>query len=245
MLPTVIDLHCHILPGIDDGAPDIDDAAAMAAQAQEDGIVTICATPHIRHDHDVRIPELSERVAALNDELERRGIGVRVVTGGELAETALDGLDREELARVALAGGRWILLEPAPGPLSDSLLAAVERLSANGYRALIAHPERHLGEAAIEILTALIHKGALIQGTAAMLAARDESPLLDLAGHGLIHVLGSDSHSARIGRPVRLSAGLSVLTRIPEIEAHAQWVAETAPAAIIAGEELDPPFAPG
>ena len=60
----MIDLHCHILPGVDDGARDLDDAAAMAAQAQADGIATICATPHIRHDHDVRIAELADRVEA-------------------------------------------------------------------------------------------------------------------------------------------------------------------------------------
>jgi protein-tyrosine phosphatase len=244
ILPSVIDLHCHILPGLDDGARDVDEAVAMAVQAEADGIATICATPHIRHDHDVRIPELTERVARLNDELARRGIGVRVATGGELAETALDALDHEELAKIALAGGRWVLLEPAPGALSDSLLAAAERLSAQGYSALVAHPERHLGEAAIEILTALVRNGALIQGTAALLQEGDESPLSDLARRGLIHVLGSDSHSARIGRPVRLSAGLAALTRIPTVKPHAHWVVELAPAAILAGEELAPPFPP-
>ncbi len=216
----------------------------MAVQAEADGITTICATPHIRHDHDVRISELIQRRATLNDELAHRGIGVRVAAGGELAETALEGLDGEELAQIALGGGCWVLLEPAPGALSDSLLTAAERLSALGYRALVAHPERHLGEAAIEILTALVRTGALIQGTAALLQEGGESPLFDLARRGLIHVLGSDSHSARIGRPVRLSGGLAALTRIPTVKPHARWVAELAPAGILAGEELTPPFLP-
>ena len=84
----VIDLHCHILPGIDDGAADAADSVAMAAQAQDDGIELVCATPHIRWDHDVRIPELAGRVAALNEKLASQRIRTRVATGGEVAETS-------------------------------------------------------------------------------------------------------------------------------------------------------------
>ena len=239
----MIDLHCHILPGLDDGAGDLDDAVDMALQAEGDGIRTICATPHIRHDHDVRIPELSGRVARLNAELSDRSIGVRIAVGGEVAETALGGLDATELARVALAGKRWILLEPAPGPLSESLIGAADHLSEHGFRALIAHPERHLGAEATEVLARLARKGALIQGTAALLEP-EGSALLDLGRRGLLHVLGSDAHSARIGRPVRLAAGFEALSRLPELQPHIRWIAELAPAAILAGEDVAPPFPP-
>jgi protein-tyrosine phosphatase len=78
----VIDLHCHILPALDDGALDLDDAVAIAWQAQSDGIRTVCATPHIRHDHDVVVGELADRVAELGAELWRRGIPVHVTIGG-------------------------------------------------------------------------------------------------------------------------------------------------------------------
>jgi hypothetical protein len=81
------------------------------------------------HDHDVRISELAWRVEEINAELERAGIPARVATGGEVAETILGRLDDDELRAVSLGGGgRWILLEPAPGPLSDSIAAAVEHL---------------------------------------------------------------------------------------------------------------------
>lgn len=239
----MIDLHCHILPGIDDGARDVDDAVAMAAQAEADGITAICATPHIRHDHDVKILELAERVTQLNQDLARHGIRVRVLAGGEVAETALAGLERAELAKVALAGGHWILLEPAPGPLSESLRAAAQALGREGYRPIVAHPERHLGPGAVEALIGLVHDGALVQGTAALLE-NDESPVHELAARGLIHVLGSDSHSATVGRPVRLSAGLAAIGRIPVVGRYADWVAEEAPAAIVADMELVPPFQP-
>jgi protein-tyrosine phosphatase len=100
------------LPGIDDGARDLDDAVAMARQAQADGIAAICATPHIRHDHDVRIPELPSRLAELAAAVTAAGCRTRVLPGGEVAATALDGLDDRDLAAVSLRGsGRWILLE--------------------------------------------------------------------------------------------------------------------------------------
>jgi protein-tyrosine phosphatase len=240
----VIDLHCHILPGVDDGAADIEDAVAMAEQAAADGIAAICATPHIRDDHDVRPPELAERVASLNAELAGRNVGVSILTGAEVAETALGGLNPEELGSVALGGGRWVLLEPAPGPLSVSLLAAVRELAGHGHGAIIAHPERHFGERAPELLRDLVRDGALIQATAAFFEGAETSPLHDLASRGLVHVLGSDSHSARVGRPARLSAGLDALSRVPGMRRHMDWVAEDAPAAITEGRKVMPPFPP-
>lgn len=77
----MIDLHCHILPGVDDGAADLDDALAMARQGEADGIQAICATPHIRHDHDVRIGELPARISELRQGDPRRGMPGRGLVG--------------------------------------------------------------------------------------------------------------------------------------------------------------------
>ena len=241
----VIDLHCHILPGIDDGAADLADAIAMARQGAADGIGVVCATPHIRHDHDVRIGELRERSLALEAALRDHGIPVAIQPAGEVAETVLDHLDDAELGQVAL-GGRWVLLEPAPGPLGDSLHEACERLAARGYRPILAHPERHLTHDLPERLATLIGDGALVQSTAAHVA--DDGPLGDgmreLAERGLIHVLGSDAHSASAGRPVRLSDGVERLQGIDRLAPHVEWIAELAPAALLAGREVTPPYSP-
>ena len=162
----MIDLHCHILPAIDDGAADLADSVGMARQGVADGVEAICATPHIRHDHDVRIAELEGRVEAVNRRLVEENVPIVVLQGGEVAETAVEGLDEEDLARVTLGAGRWVLLEPAPGPLGDSLERRVEELSARGRRALIAHPERHVAADMFERLARLVDRGALIQMTA-------------------------------------------------------------------------------
>lgn len=241
-----IDLHCHILPGLDDGAVDLEDSLAMAAQAAEDGIEVICATPHIRHDHEVVIDELAARVAEVNRELRRRSAPVTIAAGGEVSESALEDLDRAELEAVALGeGGRWILLEPAPGPLSDSLGEAAEALRSMGFGALIAHPERHPGPDLEERLAALIARGALVQATADHLVAPETGPgMAALAARGLIHVLGSDAHSARFGRPVALGAGLSRLGELDLLAPHMTWIASEAPRAILAGAPVEPPFRP-
>lgn len=241
----MIDLHCHILPGLDDGAVDLDDSVAMAAQAQADGIEAVCATPHIRHDHRVRITELAERVAAVNHELERRGIGVRVLRGGEVAEARLPELDASELRGVALGEGRWVLLEPAPGPLTESLSAAAGELAAAGFGALIAHPERHLDSRAPARLAQLVTEGALVQATAAYFEHPEVAPgMLELARRGLIHVVGSDSHSAAHGRPVRLSPAFERLGAVEPMRSNLNWVIEQAPGAIARGEPVRAPFQP-
>jgi protein-tyrosine phosphatase len=240
----VIDLHCHILPGIDDGAVDLRDSLAMAEQAQADGIDAICATPHIRHDHDVRVGELPARLAELQQGLSRSGLAVRALPGGEVAATALAGLSDEELRALALGGGgRWILLEPAPGPLDDSLDDAVAGLRARGFRSLIAHPERHLAPDLIDRLQRLIEAGALVQATAAFVAEEPtRAGMLELAEAGVLHVLGSDSHSSRAGRRPALRAGLEALGSVDRLSGHFEWIAHTAPAAIVRGEDVRPPF---
>ena len=215
----------------------------MARVGAADGIRTIAATPHIRHDHDVRILELPARVEEVNAELRAHRVPVEVVTGGEVAETALDGLDEDELRAVSLGGGGWILLEPRPGPLGESLTDSVRELDRAGFGSLIAHPERHLSWDMAERILGLIEAGALVQATAAHLAegpARDG--MLALAQRGLIHVLASDAHSSHRGRPLRISPGMDSLKGVEPVGSHLDWMATEAPAAILRGERPEPPF---
>ena len=209
----------------------------------------ICATPHIRHDHDVRIAELADRVEALNptpappEPPHRRPASS---PAERWRRPLLYGLDRRG-ARQGRARRR--LLDPARARSGAAVRFAPRRretlVSSWAVQTLIAHPERHLGPRAIETLTALIHEGALVQGTAAMLVADDGSPLLDLA---------QSRADPRAGKRLPLGPhrppGAAIrrvsppLTRIPSIEPHTRWVTETAPAAIIAGEGLETPFPP-
>ena len=241
---VAVDLHCHLLAGVDDGARDLDDAVEMACQAQADGIAAVCATPHIRHDHDVAIEELPARLAELSAAVRVAGCSTRILPGGEVAATVLDELDDRDLSAVALGGSaRWILLEPAPGPLDTRLQTAVLSLRTRGFRALIAHPERHLAPDVAERLSALVGLGALVQVTGAALTDEITRPgMLDLARAGVIHVLGSDAHSPRAGRPMALSGAIEVLRTVEPVRRHLTWLVDTAPRAIVAGRHLRSPY---
>lgn len=243
--PGTIDLHCHILPGLDDGALDLRDSLAMARQAHADGIATVCATPHIRHDHAVAIDELPARVGELQAALDEEAIDVRVVPGGELAATEADRLSDEQLRHVALGGaGGWLLLEPAPGPLTPDLEDLVSRLAARRLRALIAHPERHAGADFEERLRALRALGCLTQWTAAFVATSTDGDLTSrLAAEGFVDVLGSDAHSSHRGRPVHLAAGYARLAAVCSPE-RLEWIRREAPEAILDGPTLAPPAPP-
>jgi protein-tyrosine phosphatase len=241
----VIDLHCHILPALDDGALDLADSVAMARQALDDGIEVVCATPHIRDDHDVRVEQLPVRIAELQGELDRLGIGVRIAQGGEVAQFAADGLSDEHLHEVSLDGGGWILLEPAPGALADELPRLVERLARRGVRCLLAHPERHAGAGFEDRLRALRERGCLIQWTADFVASSDRGDphayVLKLAREGFVHVLASDAHSSHGGRPVALGGAVERLRSVCTAD-QLDWIVDTAPGGILRGEELVPPW---
>jgi protein-tyrosine phosphatase len=245
LFAPMIDLHCHILPGVDDGSLDLADSLGMARQAVNDGIERVCATPHIRHDHDVRIEQLAGRVEELNRALRDEGLPVEVLQGGEVAETAVETLGEEELGRVALGGGNWILLEPAPGPLGDTLIERVGHLAERGRRALIAHPERHLSADMYERIAALISEGALVQATADFfLRERFADGMRMLTEQGLVHVLSSDAHSSHGGRPLHMGAAFESMAKIESIAPHIEWMRDAAPCAIVEGDELELPFGP-
>jgi len=240
----LIDLHCHILPALDDGALDLADSLAMARQAERDGITTICATPHIRDDHDVEIDELPARIAELQGELDRHGVEVRIAQGGEVSQLGADTLSDAHLRAVSLGGGGWILLEPAPGPIAEALPALAHRLAHRGMRTIVAHPERHAGAGFERYLHELKEAGCLIQWTAEFIAERPagaaEDPILRLAREGLVDVLASDAHSSHGGRPVRLSGGVERLREVCTAE-QVSWITEQAPATILPAAPVDAP----
>lgn len=216
----------------------------MTRQAHNDGISAICATPHVRADHDVRIAELPERLERLRAELLAAGLETAILPGAEVAADRIPDLDRADLKALTLGGGgRWILLEPSPGPLDERLEDAIETLDRHGLRALIAHPERHGTPDLTQRLRRLTKRGALIQATAAFLVDQDtRAAMLELAGAGVVHVLGSDAHSSLGGRRVELRGAIRALAGVPTVSPHLDWVAEIAPRAIVDGAELTPPF---
>jgi protein-tyrosine phosphatase len=239
-----VDLHSHVLPGIDDGPRTLEDALAMATVAVQAGTAVLAATPHVRADHpEVRPDEIADRVAGFNAELARRGIALEVVPGGEVGLVEALELPDDELRLVTLgANGRDLLVETPHGALPSAFERLVDAVRDRGFRVILAHPEhgpdfqrdpRRLG--------AMVAQGVLLQITAASLTpGRD--PWRRLATHvlreGWAHVLASDAHSAG-WRPPVLGDGIeggarSVAGAEPELE----WMARDVPRAILAGADL-------
>jgi protein-tyrosine phosphatase len=240
----MIDLHCHLLPALDDGPRDISETVEMARQAAADGIDVIVATPHIRDDHNVEIGELESLVALANGALDHEDIPVRIAQGGEIAAERIESLSADELRQVSLGvGGSWLLVEPRPGPIDDHLVELVKRLHHRRFHVLVAHPERHAGADFLERVRELVDLGALMQATASHVAEGPASPtLLRMAEDGLIHAIASDSHSPTFGRPVMISHAVERLAEIDALRPHIDWITTHGPAAMLRGEHIRPPF---
>ena len=245
----MIDLHCHVLPGVDDGSPDMATSIEFLRLAGRTGTTRIIATSH---QHATRYPNsaeiLREAHAALVAERHRLAEGGESLPEVHLgAEVHLDGDLVAELRdgqRLRLAGGPYLLLE-----LPDAFsLAAVEdvifRLRLAGTQVLLAHPER-IGQFLRhpDQLRRLIEQGALGQLTASSIAGDFGTPCREVSEQwlrdGLVHVVGSDAHDLS-RRPPRLDRARAAVTRLFG-EDRAALLFDERPLAILSGSVLEVP----
>jgi protein-tyrosine phosphatase len=243
-----VDIHAHLLPGIDDGPHDLDQALEMARAAVESGIATIVATPHLRSDFpDVHLEELGGRCEDLRGALAGAGISLEVVLGAEVSLTwAIEATDEE--LRLASYGqrGKDMLVE-TPWVHVAGVDRFLSVLRAKGYRVTLGHPERsHNFQGDLEPLRALVEQGVLLQINAESLLEPGgrrgprhvARALLD---DGLVHAIASDGHRANSWRPVtRLADAVTAAGELVGPE-RAHWLAGAAPGAIVAGAELPAP----
>ena len=199
---ALIDLHAHLLSGLDDGPSDEAGTLALAEHVAAAGVRTIAATPHLRHDFpDVRVEELPGRVAALQAQLQAREVALELVSGGEV-DAVWAQHQSDDTLRIASYGGRGtdLLVETPYGELPPVLEELLFRIRTRGFRVLLAHPERNpTFQRDPERLGRLVDGGMLVQVTAASLTAGKKSRACALA-HALIaegraHVIASDAHS--------------------------------------------------
>ncbi len=215
----MIDLHSHILPGIDDGARSLEVALEMARIAVADGTTVMACTPHI-------YPGLymndSAGIHAERDKLQQAldtfGIRLRLVVGADahLVPELLDGLRTGRVP--TLHGSRYFLLEPSHHVAPPQFEESVFQIMAAGYVPVITHPERLTWiEDHYPKFIALARRGAWLQLTAGALVgkfgkrARHWSERL--LGDGVIHLVASDAHTVSVRSP-RLSDAVPLLDKI-------------------------------
>jgi protein-tyrosine phosphatase len=239
-----VELHFHLLPGVDDGPVDLAAALELAREAVADGIGIVTVTPHAR---DTVVEEIPDRTRELRSALAAAGIGLEIRAGVELAWDDLPGLDDAILRELSHgpAGRRWLLLEaPLPGAGElDEFEAAARDLRGRGFGLLIGHPERSRAlTSAPESIDRLLAAGDVLQLNASSLIGRHgalpRSFGLELARSGRAGVIASDAHRPRTRGPA-LGAAVEVLRRDGLAPAVAERMVAGAPRRLLA-EGIEP-----
>jgi len=237
---SVIDIHCHVLPGIDDGPETIEGSVALARAAEAAGIATIVATPHVSSRYPNDAATIARLVEATNARFAAEGLAVNVLPGAEIAMTRFIDIDADELRSLELGGGGWLLVEPPFASLGMRLDTLLLGLQQRGHRIVLAHPERCAAfRRDPSMLEELLASGFLVSITAGSLVGRFGDEVrrfaLQLARAGMIHNVTSDAHDHLQRPPGILSeverAGLAPL---------ASWLTQEVPEALLAGTEIPP-----
>jgi protein-tyrosine phosphatase len=248
----VIDLHAHILPGLDDGPEDLDGSAALAAAAVQAGTTVLAATSHVNQGFGLTPAELAAARDAVVARLADDRIPLEVVQGGEVSPGRFPSLSDEDLHGLTLGGGRWVLLECPFSPAAAAMDLMVADLLRRGFLVLLAHPERSPSmQAQPALLRTLVEQGALAQVTSASLAGdfgdAARRSAFTLVEQGLVHVLASDAHH-HAQRPPGVGPGLEALrARFGDVDELGEWMTAGVPAAILDGEAVPerPPLPAG
>lgn len=241
----MIDIHCHILPGVDDGAAALDDSVAIAEAAVVDGTRTVVATPHgAGWAYTGSLSETQRRVSELQAELTRREVDLEVLVGLEVHVTPELASLHAQGSIYTLNGSRYLLVEFPPQVLPAYTDQVLFDLQLRQLVPVIAHPERNLVIAAKpEILWRMVSRGMLAQVTAGSLTGlfgpktREVAELL--VTHHMVHVIASDAHSVA-GRGPALSAAVRRVGELIGREAAGSMVT-TRPLAILRNESVQAP----
>lgn len=241
----MIDLHSHILPGIDDGSKSLEESIELCRIAAGDGIEAMVCTPHIDFRYVNRRATIEEPFERLRLAVEEAGIPLRLVRGAEvhMAPDILVKVKERELMTYD-DGGKYLLLE---FPFQQVIMGAedlVYKLRLAGITPVIAHPER-IGYFMDDLdrLHSLVRLGALAQVTGGSLTGqfgdRSQKAALTMVERHLAHVVASDAHDPSYRAPVLSEVAERMSRRFGKERVRALFVEY--PQAIVSGLDLDPP----
>ena len=213
----MIDIHCHVIPGVDDGAGDPEESMRMLRRAAAEGIRGIIATPHFNEQMGSELLEKRRSAwAQLNELAAKKKYPLVLYPGNEIyySENVLRCLERGDA--LTLNGTRYVLVDFLPGTDYRYLRMAVQRLRYEGYLPILAHMERYACLEKEERVQELTELGVYLQvNTGAVtgdLGFRARRRILKLIRQDRIHFLGTDAHGA-LHRPPRMADCLSYIER--------------------------------
>ena len=235
----MVDVHCHILPGLDDGPDDMELSLAMAESAISDGITHVVATPHSSNEYFFSYP----RVRELREELQEK-IGDRLIlaTGCDfhLNPENLDAL-RVDAPRFCINQRDYLLVEFNEYSIPPAMDQTLHEIQLMGLRPVITHPERNtILRSQTERLAKWVRLGCFIQVTAGSLTGTfgpgAQKHAWRWMADGLIHIVASDAHNMR-GRPLKLQPAFdAVVEQFGEEKARALFLEN--PMAAFEGRDL-------
>ncbi|WP_432363797.1 tyrosine-protein phosphatase [Sporosarcina sp. UB5] len=214
----MIDMHTHLLFGVDDGPETIEETLALINKAQEEGITDMIATSHAFHpQYDVHHSEVMSQTTLLKDVMKEAGLDVNIHPGQEirLTEDIIDKLDNNEL--LTLANSNYLLLELPSHTIPAYTVNVIQALLERDITPIIAHPERNRAIAEKpERLERLVRHGATSQITAGSVSGHfgknRQKLALQLIEANLVHTYGSDVHNLKT-RPFHFNKGLDLLEK--------------------------------
>jgi len=242
----MIDIHCHILPGLDDGPPTLETSLEMCRIAAADGIRSIVATPHMLNGmYAVTAEQVLAGVRALNESLAAEGLSLRILPGADVhVDKNLPRYLAEKQVLTLADKGKHLMVELPQDVLPAEIGDLLFQLQLKGVTPIVSHPERNVEvQRNPEALRGLVERGALVQVTAGSLTgafgARAEACGLGLLRRGMAHLVATDAHNTG-RRPPRLSEARAVVER--ELgPAEARAVFEERPARLLEGAYVEPP----
>jgi protein-tyrosine phosphatase len=221
----LIDLHCHLLPGIDDGSKDLAMSLAMARMASADGISTIACTPHILPGiYNNSGPAIRKAIARLAESIAKAGIPISLVTGADVHIACDLAVQLRDDRALTINGSRYLLLEPPHHVLPPRLEDLIFGLQAAGYVPILTHPERLSWlEGHYDLVGRLVSSSVLMQITAGSVMGRfGRRPCYwaeRMLDEGLCHLLATDAHNTEQRAPRMAEARDVVAQRLGDDEA--------------------------
>ncbi len=202
-----LDLHAHVLAGVDDGPDTVEDALELLRALQDEGVTSVAATPHVHPAYPTTVQTRDERLAEVREAAASAGLTIVIVPGGELDLEYAASYDDDQIRAWALGGGPAVLVEFPWGPTWPLALAPTCRdLRLRGFLPVVAHPERARPvQQRPERLDDVIASGAVCQITNGSLAGRfgetAQRTAFDLLRERRGHLMASDAHGATSRRP--------------------------------------------
>ncbi|GIM32010.1 tyrosine-protein phosphatase [Paraclostridium bifermentans] len=204
----MIDIHCHILPQVDDGSKSLEESIEMAKIAQNEGIKKIINTSHYHPDFKYKSgEELKTILKSFNKKLKDENIDIEVLLGNELYFTDDLLCDFEKLEFHSLNNSKYILVEFSPNNFPNNLADIVYELKLKRYIPILAHVERYPKvQENPNIICDCINEGALIQLNGASVIGKNgkeaEKTSKILLENNMVHFIATDAHSSTKRRPL-------------------------------------------